>query len=576
MAKYIFVTGGVVSGLGKGITAASLGRLLKARGLRVAAQKLDPYINVDPGTMSPYQHGEVFVTEDGAETDLDLGHYERFIDENLNKYSNLTTGKVYWNVLNKERRGEYLGSTVQVIPHITNEIKAFIYNVGKKTDADVVITEIGGTIGDIESQPFIEAIRQISLEVGRENSLFIHVTLVPFLKGSEEHKTKPTQHSVKELQGMGISPDIIVLRCDIPLDQSIFEKISMFCNVKPDCVIENLTLPNLYEAPLMLEKANFSAVVCRELGIEAGEPDLTEWMQMVEKIRSRTRCVDIGLVGKYVGLHDAYLSVAEALRHAGYFHDTRVRIHWIDSEEITAENAGEKLADLDGILVPGGFGQRGIEGMIQAARYARENKLPYFGICLGMQIAVIEYARNAASITDADSGEFDEQCRHKVIDFMPGQSEDIDKGGTLRLGAYPCEIAKDTTMERCYGASSISERHRHRYEFNNDYRAVLEEKGLTISGTSPDGRLVETVELTDRPFYVGVQFHPEFKSRPNRPHPLFKGFIGAALDRSAAGVGGGPDKKAAGKTEDTEAGSIDKNAEPAGTIAGAIARETAR
>ena len=576
MAKYIFVTGGVVSGLGKGITAASLGRLLKARGLRVAAQKLDPYINVDPGTMSPYQHGEVFVTEDGAETDLDLGHYERFIDENLNKYSNLTTGKVYWNVLNKERRGEYLGSTVQVIPHITNEIKAFIYNVGKKTDADVVITEIGGTIGDIESQPFIEAIRQISLEVGRENSLFIHVTLVPFLKGSEEHKTKPTQHSVKELQGMGISPDIIVLRCDIPLDQSIFEKISMFCNVKPDCVIENLTLPNLYEAPLMLEKANFSAVVCRELGIEAGEPDLTEWMQMVEKIRSRTRCVDIGLVGKYVGLHDAYLSVAEALRHAGYFHDTRVRIHWIDSEEITAENAGEKLADLDGILVPGGFGQRGIEGMIQAARYARENKLPYFGICLGMQIAVIEYARNAASITDADSGEFDEQCRHKVIDFMPGQSEDIDKGGTLRLGAYPCEIAKDTTMERCYGASSISERHRHRYEFNNDYRAVLEEKGLTISGTSPDGRLVETVELTDRPFYVGVQFHPEFKSRPNRPHPLFKGFIGAALDRSAAGVGGGPDKKAAGKTEDTEAGSIDKNAESAGTIAGAIARETAR
>lgn len=576
MAKYIFVTGGVVSGLGKGITAASLGRLLKARGLRVAAQKLDPYINVDPGTMSPYQHGEVFVTEDGAETDLDLGHYERFIDENLNKYSNLTTGKVYWNVLNKERRGEYLGSTVQVIPHITNEIKAFIYNVGKKTDADVVITEIGGTIGDIESQPFIEAIRQISLEVGRENSLFIHVTLVPFLKGSEEHKTKPTQHSVKELQGMGISPDIIVLRCDIPLDQSIFEKISMFCNVKPDCVIENLTLPNLYEAPLMLEKANFSAVVCRELGIEAGEPDLTEWMQMVEKIRSRTRCVDIGLVGKYVGLHDAYLSVAEALRHAGYFHDTRVRIHWIDSEEITTENAGEKLADLDGILVPGGFGQRGIEGMIQAARYARENKLPYFGICLGMQIAVIEYARNVAGITDADSGEFDEQCRHKVIDFMPGQSEDIDKGGTLRLGAYPCEIAKGTTMERCYGASSISERHRHRYEFNNDYRAVLEEKGLTISGTSPDGRLVETVELTDRPFYVGVQFHPEFKSRPNRPHPLFKGFIGAALDRSAAGVGGGPDKKAAGKTEDTEAGSIDKNAEPAGTIAGAIARETAR
>ncbi len=529
MSKYIFVTGGVVSGLGKGITAASLGRLLKARGLKVAAQKLDPYINVDPGTMSPYQHGEVFVTEDGAETDLDLGHYERFIDENLNKYSNLTTGKVYWNVLNKERRGEYLGSTVQVIPHVTNEIKAFVYNVGKKTDADVVITEIGGTIGDIESQPFIEAIRQISLEVGRENSLFIHVTLVPFLRGSDEHKTKPTQHSVKELQGMGISPDIIVLRCDTPLEESIFEKISMFCNVKSDCVIENLTLPNLYEAPLMLEQSNFSSVVCRELGIEAGEPDLDEWTQMVKKIRSRARCVNIGLVGKYVGLHDAYLSVAEALRHAGYYHDTRVSIHWIDSEEITAENAGEKLAGIDGILIPGGFGQRGIDGMIQAAKYARENGLPYLGICLGMQIAVIEYARNVAGIKDADSGEFDKECRHKVIDYMPGQSEDIDKGGTLRLGAYPCEIAKGTTMERCYGTSSISERHRHRYEFNNGYRDVLEEKGLSVSGISPDGRLVETVEITDRPFYVGVQFHPEFKSRPNRPHPLFNGFIEAAL-----------------------------------------------
>ena len=535
MTKYIFVTGGVVSGLGKGITAASLGRLLKARGLRVAAQKLDPYINVDPGTMSPYQHGEVYVTEDGAETDLDLGHYERFIDENLNKYSNLTTGKVYWNVLNKERRGEYLGSTVQVIPHITNEIKDFVYRVGRKTNADVVITEIGGTIGDIESQPFIEAVRQISLEVGKENSLFIHVTLVPFLHGSDEHKSKPTQHSVKELQGMGVKPDIIVLRCDEPLEESIFKKISMFCNVKPDCVIENITLPNLYEAPLMLERANFSSVVCRELGITAPEPDLTEWTIMVERIKARQHCVDIGLVGKYVALHDAYLSVAEALRHAGYERSTHVRIHWIDSEAITPGNVDEMLAGLDGILVPGGFGGRGVEGMILAARYAREKCIPYFGICLGMQIAVIEYARNVLGIGDANSGEFDELCRHKVIDFMPGQSDSIDKGGTLRLGAYPCLIKAGTTMERCYGTTMISERHRHRYEFSNDYREAFEKAGLSLSGTSPDGQLVETVELTERPFHVGVQYHPEFKSRPNKAHPLFKGFIGAAVEKMTGG-----------------------------------------
>ena len=533
MTKYIFVTGGVVSGLGKAITAASLGRRLKARGLKVAAQKLDPYINVDPGTMSPYQHGEVYVTEDGAETDLDLGHYERFIDENLNKYSNLTTGKVYWNVLNKERRGEYLGSTVQVIPHITNEIKEFVYRVGKKTNADIVITEIGGTIGDIESQPFLEAVRQISLEVGRENSLFIHVTLVPFLRGSDEHKSKPTQHSVKELQGMGINPNIVVLRCDTPLEKNIFEKISMFCNVKPDCVIENITLPNLYEAPLMLEKANFSSVVCRELGIDANEPDLAEWSKMVDRIKSRSKSVDIGLVGKYVALHDAYLSVSEALNHAGYYHDAQINIHWIDSETITENNADEILGGLDGILVPGGFGSRGIEGMILAAKYARENHLPYFGICLGMQIAVIEYARNVARISDANSGEFDELCQNKVIDFMPGQSDDIDKGGTLRLGAYPCDIKPDTTMERCYGTSSISERHRHRYEFNNDYRKLLQSKGLTLGGTSPDGRLVETIELTERPFYVGVQYHPEFKSRPTNPHPLFVGFIGAACEKKS-------------------------------------------
>ena len=535
MTKYIFVTGGVVSGLGKGITAASLGRLLKARGLKVAAQKLDPYINVDPGTMSPYQHGEVYVTEDGAETDLDLGHYERFIDEDLNKYSNLTTGKVYWNVLNKERRGEYLGSTVQVIPHITNEIKEFVYRVGKQTDADVVITEIGGTIGDIESQPFLEAVRQISLEVGRENSLFIHVTLVPFLRGSDEHKSKPTQHSVKELQGMGINPNIIVLRCDEPLEQSIFEKISLFCNVKPDCVIENITLPNLYEAPLMLEKSNFSSVVCRELNIDAGQAELTEWKQLIERINGRKAEVHIGLVGKYVRLHDAYLSVAEAMRHAGYELNTHIRIHWIDSENLNKDNYEQELAELDGIIVPGGFGNRGIEGKILAAKFARENSLPYFGICLGMQIAVIEYARNVLGITDANSGEFDEQCQHKVIDFMPGQSDSIDKGGTLRLGSYPCIIKEGTKMEECYTKREISERHRHRYEFNNDYREAFTSAGLTLSGTSPDGRLVETVELTERPFYVGVQYHPEFKSRPNKAHPLFKGFIKAAMEHMSEG-----------------------------------------
>ena len=531
MKKYIFVTGGVVSGLGKGITAASLGRLLKARGLKVAAQKLDPYINVDPGTISPYQHGEVYVTEDGAETDLDLGHYERFIDEDLNKYSNLTTGKVYWNVLNKERRGEYLGSTVQVIPHITNEIKNFVYNVGKESNADVVITEIGGTIGDIESQPFIEAARQISLEVGRENSLFIHVTLVPYLHGSEEHKTKPTQHSVKELQGMGVNPNIIVLRCDEPLEKAIFEKISLFCNVKEDCVFENITLPNLYEAPLMLEKNNFSGVVCRELGIDAKDPDLKDWTAMVKRIKSRPYTTHIGLVGKYVELHDAYLSVAEALRHAGYYYNTHIKIHWISSDGINDENADDVLKDLDGIIVPGGFGNRGIEGMISAVKYAREKEIPLFGICLGMQVMVIEYARNVAMLKGANSREFNNRSPYKVIDFMEGQSDTINKGGTLRLGSYPCVIEPNTTMERLYKTNSINERHRHRYEFNNEYREILTSKGLTLSGISPNGLLVETVELTDRPFYVGVQFHPEFKSRPNKPHPLFLGFVGAAFER---------------------------------------------
>ena len=532
MSKYIFVTGGVVSGLGKGITAASLGRLLKARGLKVAAQKLDPYINVDPGTMSPYQHGEVFVTEDGAETDLDLGHYERFIDEDLNQFSNLTTGRVYSNVLSKERRGAYLGKTVQVIPHITDEIKRFIYSVGEKTGADVVITEIGGTTGDMESQPFLEAIRQVGREAGRGNALYIHVTLVPYLRASGEHKSKPTQHSVKELQGFGISPDLIVLRCDESItDRGIFEKISGFCGVKPDCVVENVTLDTLYEAPLMLEQQGFSTVVCRELGLQTPPPDLAEWRELVERIRHPRRTVTVGIVGKYVQLHDAYLSVAEALRHAGYARNTRVDIRWLDSETLTPETAARTLSGLDGILIPGGFGARGIPGMLLAAQYARERNVPYLGICLGMQVAVIEFARNRAGIPDADSGEFAPNCPHKVIDFMPGQSEEVDKGGTLRLGSYPCLVAPGSTLERCYGAARINERHRHRYEFNNDYRELLARAGLTLSGISPDGRLVEAVELSGHPFFVGVQFHPEFKSRPNRPHPLFSGFLQAMQEK---------------------------------------------
>ncbi len=533
MPKYIFVTGGVVSGLGKGITAASVGRLLKARGLKVAAQKLDPYINVDPGTMSPYQHGEVYVTEDGLEADLDLGHYERFIDEDLNKYSNLTTGKVFSNVLHKERQGGYLGKTVQIIPHVTDEIKRFIYRVGEKTDADVVITEIGGTIGDIESQPFIEAIRQVGLEVGRENALYVHVTLVPYLKASGEHKSKPTQHSVKELQGMGITPNIIVLRTDEKItDESIFSKIAHFCNVKPDCVIENYTVPVLYEAPLMLEEANLSAIICRELRIDAAEPDLTEWREMVERVRYQNHTVKIGLVGKYVQLHDAYLSVAEALRHAGYALDARVEIEWIDSETLTEDNVGDRLAGIQGVIVPGGFGGRGIEGMVATARYAREHHLPYFGICLGMQIAVIEYARNRAGLAEANSHEFDEETPYPVINFMPGQNDEIDKGGTLRLGKYPCILQAGTVIAECYGKTEISERHRHRYEFANEYREALQAAGLVLSGLSPDGLLVETVEIPGEDFYVGVQFHPEFKSRPNKPHPLFVGFIRAGLEKS--------------------------------------------
>ncbi len=531
MTKYIFVTGGVVSGLGKGITAASLGRLLKSRGLKVAAQKLDPYINVDPGTMSPFQHGEVFVTEDGAETDLDLGHYERFIDEDLNKYSNLTTGKVYWNVLNKERAGEYLGETVQVIPHITGEIKSFIYSVGKKTAADVVITEIGGTTGDIESQPFLEAIRQVAAEVGRRNCLFIHVTLVPFISGSDEPKSKPTQHSVKELRGMGIQPDIIVCRVDRPLDEDVKAKISLFCNVRPDCVIENRTVPVLYRAPLMLEECHLSEIVCRELSIDAAEPNMSEWMDMLARIDAREGHVKIALVGKYVKLHDAYLSVAEALRHAGYEVGRFVDIEWVDSEEINDATADKLLSGMDGIILPGGFGQRGVEGMICAANYARVRGIPYFGICLGMQIAVMAYARSVLGWQDANSTEFDPETAYPVIDLMESQQGISKKGGTMRLGAYPCKITPDTIMAEAYQQSSIAERHRHRYEFNNAYRDQLEQAGLLISGTSPSGELVETVEIPGHPFYIGVQFHPEFKSRPNRAHPLFRAFIAAAAAR---------------------------------------------
>ena len=525
MAKYVFVTGGVVSGLGKGITAASLGRLLKARGFKVAAQKLDPYINVDPGTMSPYQHGEVYVTEDGAETDLDLGHYERFIDEDLNRLSNLTTGKVYENVLSRERRGGYLGKTVQMIPHITDEIKRFIYGAAEKTNADIVITEVGGTIGDIEGQPFLEAIRQVGREVGRGNAIYIHVTLVPYLKASGEHKSKPTQHSVKELQSFGIAPDIIVLRCDEPItDRSIFEKIAGFCGVERDCVIENLTLPVLYEAPLYLEEAHFSDIVCRKLELTAPAPDLAEWRAMTERIKNPTGKVTIALVGKYVQLHDAYLSIVEALRHAGFAEGVKVDIRWLDSEFFTPE----QLDGADGVLVPGGFGSRGIEGMILAAKCAREGGIPYLGICLGMQIMCIEYARNVLGWSDANSGEFDPDSPHKVIDFMPGQSDEVDKGGTLRLGRFPCAVQPGTTLERCYGEPEISERHRHRYEVNNEFRNDLLSAGLTFCGVSPDGRLVEAAEVTELPYYIGVQYHPEFKSRPNRPHPLFLGLIRAA------------------------------------------------
>lgn len=532
--KYIFVTGGVVSGIGKGITAASLGRLLKARGLRVTIQKFDPYLNIDPGTMSPYQHGEVYVTDDGAETDLDLGHYERFIDENLTKNSNFTTGKLYWSVIAKERRGDYLGGTVQVIPHITNEIKEKIFQVGLEGNTDVVITEIGGTVGDIESQPFIEAIRQVAGDVGKENSMYIHVTLVPYLRSSGELKTKPTQHSVKELLGLGIQPDIVVCRSEMPMDDDLKNKISLFCNVAPGNVIQNQNVDTIYDVPLMLEAQDISEKVVKRLGIDCPKPDLTEWKGLVDKVKSLKHTVKIALVGKYVALHDAYLSVAEALRHGGFECGADIDIDWIDAETVTEENADALLRGADGILVPGGFGDRGIEGKIQAVRYARENKIPFLGICLGMQLAVVEYARNVAGLPGAHSSELSPDTPYPVIDLMPEQ-KDVDKmGGTMRLGAFPCVIAEGTNSYAAYGTAEISERHRHRYEFNNAYRDKLTASGLTLAGQSPDGRLIEIVEIKEHPWFVGVQFHPEFKTRPNRPHPLFRDFVKKSLENKGS------------------------------------------
>ncbi len=528
--KYIFVTGGVVSGLGKGITAASLGRLLKARGYKVTIQKFDPYINIDPGTMSPYQHGEVFVTEDGAETDLDLGHYERFIDENLTKYSNITTGKIYWSVLNKERKGEYLGATVQVIPHITNTIKERVYRVGKANQSDVVFTEIGGTVGDIESLPFLEAIRQVASEVGRENVLYIHVTLIPYLRVSKEMKTKPTQHSVKELRSIGIQPDVLVCRTEEELTTEMAEKMALFCNVDKDCVIQNLDAPTLYEVPLMLEAEGLADITCRKLNLENHKPDLSEWTSMVEREKGiGQKMTRIALVGKYVELHDAYISVVESLKHAGIHHEVNVEIKWVNSEHLDHMNIDEEFADVDGILVPGGFGDRGIEGKIVAVKYARTHNKPFFGICLGMQCVVIEYARNVLGLEGAHSSELNPETRYPVIDIMPEQKDIDELGGTMRLGAYPCKVWEGSKASQAYGEALIYERHRHRYEYNNEFREQLTTAGLKITGVSPDERLVEMVEIEDHPWFVGVQFHPEFKSRPNRSHPLFRDFIGATL-----------------------------------------------
>lgn len=528
--KYIFVTGGVVSSLGKGITAASLGRLLKNRGLKVSIQKFDPYLNVDPGTMSPYQHGEVFVTDDGAETDLDLGHYERFIDENLSKNSNVTTGKIYWSVISKERKGDYLGGTVQVIPHITNEIKNRVYRVEKEKELDVVITEIGGTVGDIESLPFLEAIRQIKYEVGRENVCFIHVTLVPYLGKAGELKTKPTQHSVKELRSIGIQPDIIVCRSEKELSSDLKNKIGLFCNLEGRSVIQNLDAENLYEVPLMLHKEGLDTLVCEKLDLNCNTIDNSEWITMVDHLKNLTKTVNIALVGKYIELHDAYLSVVEALGHGGLHNNSNVNVVWVNACDLTESNVKEALRGVDGILVPGGFGDRGVEGKIEAIKWARENKIPFFGICLGMQCAVIEFSRSVLGYKMAHTSEINAETPYPVIDLMPEQKDIDEKGGTMRLGVYPCRLEENTYSVNAYKDELIYERHRHRYEFNNEYRKSLTDAGLILAGTSPDGRLVEIVELKDHPWFVGVQFHPELKSRPNRPHPLFRDFIKAALE----------------------------------------------
>ncbi|AIY84499.1 CTP synthase [Clostridium baratii] len=527
--KYIFVTGGVVSALGKGITAASLGRLLKNRGLKVSIQKFDPYLNVDPGTMSPYQHGEVFVTDDGAETDLDLGHYERFIDENLTQNSNITTGRIYWSVISKERRGEYLGGTVQVIPHITNAIKDKVYRAAKERDVDVVITEIGGTVGDIESQPFLEAIRQVRSEVGGDNVCFIHVTLVPYLGKAGELKTKPTQHSVKELRTIGIQPDIIVCRSEKELSEDIKNKIGLFCNIDGRSVIQNLDADHLYEVPLMLHAEGLDNLVCEKLHLGCKDIDNSEWIDMVQRIKNLEDEVTIALVGKYVELHDAYISVVEALSHGGLANNTKVNIKWVNSEELESQDVNEVLKGVQGILVPGGFGDRGVEGKIDAIRWARENKVPFLGICLGMQCAVIEFARNVLGLEGAHSSELNPETKYPVIDIMPEQKDIEDLGGTMRLGVYPCKLDEETKAYDCYKDEVIYERHRHRYEFNNEYKKEIIENGMTIAGTSPDGRLVEIVEIEDHPWFVAAQFHPELKSRPNRPHPLFTGFIEAAV-----------------------------------------------
>ena len=531
--KFVFITGGVVSGLGKGICAASLGRLLKQRGLRVRHMKLDPYLNVDPGTMSPYQHGEVFVTEDGAETDLDLGHYERFVDENLSGGSSVSSGQIWWSVLNRERRGDYLGATVQMIPHITDEIKARIYVMAGR-DVDVVIAEIGGTVGDIESQPFLEAIRQIASERPKEDVLFLHVPLVVQIPGSGELKSKPTQHSVKELLSLGIQPDVLVCRCDTAVTKDVRRKIALFCNVEPDCVIQNVTARTLYEVPLLLADENLDGVVCRKLNLRTPQPDLEVWRQMVQREKNAHRRVRIALVGKYTQLHDAYLSVVEALNHAGTANDAIVEMQWVDSETVTEESAAAVLSGCGGILVPGGFGDRGIAGMLHAVRFAREREIPFFGICLGMQMAVVEFARNVLGWQDADSAEFSEDSPHKVIDLMPEQEHITKKGGTMRLGRYPCVLSEDCRSRTLYGEAEIFERHRHRYEFNNAYRRELTTAGLSLAGLSPDGNLVEIIELPEHPWFVGVQFHPEFRSRPDRPHPLFSGFVEAALARTEA------------------------------------------